>query len=137
MTEVADIVKDALVLIQVQNPVQPVKPQDMAAGIRALNRMCGRWEADGTSLGWSNVSSPGDTLPAPEEAEEAIVYNLAVRLAPRYGVEPMSTVGGPAISFYQDLLRDQAVATPMQAIVAVPLAENPVAADFISPAFYG
>lgn len=136
-TTVAVIVKDALVLIQAQNPRQPVSAQDMTDGIRALNRMVQRWEADGTSLGWSPVSNPGDVLPAPDEAEEAIVYNLAIRLAPQFGATVMPEVAGPAMSFYADLLRDQAVATPMRAIVAAPLAENPVSADFISPAFYG
>ena len=87
MATVSDIVRDALLHLQVQDPYQPVKAVDMADGIRSLNLMMRAWAVDGLNLGWSEVTNPSDTLPAPPEAEQAIGFNLAVRLRPRYGVD--------------------------------------------------
>ncbi|KMM77078.1 hypothetical protein ACP93_02635 [Xanthomonas sp. NCPPB 1128] len=87
MTAVARIVTDALCLLRVLDPREAPEAEDMAAGIRALNLMMRVWEIDGPALGWSDVSNPGDTLPAPPEAEQAITDNLAVSLRPRYGCE--------------------------------------------------
>jgi hypothetical protein len=103
MTTVASIVRDALLHLRVQDAAEAVDAQAMQDAIRALNTMMARWEADGVSLGWTDVSAPTDTLPAPPEAEEAISYNLALRLRARYGVavEPdviqMATDGPAAL----------------------------------------
>jgi hypothetical protein len=86
MTQVVDILRDALGHLKVQDANSAVKPIDARDGIRALNLMMREWEVDGPNLGWSDVSDPTDTLPVPPEAEAAIGYNLAVRLRPKYGV---------------------------------------------------
>lgn len=74
--------------------------------------MMNRWEADGISLGWSDVTDGANTLPAPVEAEEAIAYNLAVVIAPEYGVMPSTLVGQGADSGYKAVLRDVWAAQP-------------------------
>jgi hypothetical protein len=86
MTQVSDIVRDALLLLGVQDAAEAVSAQEMQDGIRELNKLLARWEADGVSLGWTSVSAPTDTLPAPFEAEGAIAANLALYLQPRYKV---------------------------------------------------
>ena len=65
---------------------EPLDANDSATAIAALNAMMRRWEANGIALGWSDVTLPADNLPAPPEADEAITYNLAVRLRPEYRV---------------------------------------------------
>lgn len=136
--KVEKVVKRALRLLQVQPARQPVKPENMADGIDALNAMARRWEADGIALGWQPVSSPSDDVPAPEEAEEALIYNLAIRLAPEFGVEPMPAVIGGAVTFLAALERDQAVATPIAPILAVPVPASGRTDDgYISPFFFG
>src|SRR5690606_37029843 len=80
-----DIVSRSLRLLRVLDSHEAPQAQEMADSIVALNAMVQRWEANGMTLGWSPVSNPADTLPAPVEAEEAIVYNLAVRLRPEFG----------------------------------------------------
>lgn len=117
---VEKIVRKALQKLQVHGATQPIKPEDMSDAIDALNAMVRRWEADGIALGWSPVSSPSDVVPAPDEAEEALIYNLAIRLAPDFGVDPMPAVIGGANTFKAALERDQAVATPLRPILAVP-----------------
>lgn len=96
----------------------------METAIEALNAMMQRWEADLLSLGWSPVSGPQDDLPIPVEAEQAVAYCLAVILAPEYGVTPLPSVSQMAVSGYGDLLRDQAVATPIMPILDCPSTRN-------------
>lgn len=119
-----NLIARALRLIQVIDPLQGVKAQDMESGIMALNAMMTRIEADGTALGWANVSNPSDDVPIPPEAEQAIAYNLAVVLAPEWGVTPMPSVMGGAAAGMEALLRDVAVATPIQPILDAPVPQN-------------
>ncbi|MFQ6309920.1 packaged DNA stabilization gp4 family protein [Lysobacter capsici] len=86
MAAVADTIRDALSHLRVQDPRQPLKAEHARDGIRALNQMMTRWEADHLSLGWQEVSSPDDEMPVPPEALEAISYNLVLKLRPRFGV---------------------------------------------------
>lgn len=118
--KVENLIARSLRLIQVIDPQQSVKATDMATGIDALNGMMARIEADGTALGWSPVANPSDDLPLADEMTQAIAYNLAVNLASEYGVTPLPAVQGMAVTGMADLLRDVAVATPIQPILSVP-----------------
>ena len=113
MTQVNDIVRDALGHLRVLDANAPVKPVDMRDAIRALNLMVRRWEANGLALGWSDVSEPTDTLPLPPEAEEAVGYNLAVRLRARYGVQIDPDVVALAGAGLSALQRDRIVEMPL------------------------
>lgn len=124
MTTVTKLVTRSLRLIQVIDAVQPVKPQDMETAIEALNAMMVRLEADGLSQGWANVASPSDTVPIPDEAETPIAFMLAKWLAAEYGVQPSALVMEGATQGENALLRDQAVATPIRAIIAIPNPDN-------------
>lgn len=124
MTTVAETVRDALSHLQVVDAVQPVKPQDMSDGIRALNQMMARWEADGVSLGWVPVSNPSDTLPVPPEAEETIAYNLALRMSARYGGEVDPVVAGFAGEGLLRLLADIASRDGARIEYDLPAGEN-------------
>lgn len=84
MTEVADIVRDALGHLRVLDANEAVEAEDARDAVRALNLMMRRWEASGLALGWTDVADVNATLPAPPEAEEAIGYNLALKLRARY-----------------------------------------------------
>lgn len=119
--KVENLISRSLRLIQVIDPNQSVRASDMETGIDALNGMMARIEADGTALGWSPVANPSDDLPLADEMTQAIAYNLAVTLAPEYGVTPLPSVQGMAITGMADLLRDVAVATPIQPILSVPV----------------
>lgn len=86
MAQVQTIINRALRLLGTLDANESPEAVDTQTAIEALNAMMIRWEADGISLGWSPVSAGSDTLPAPVEAEEAIAFNLAVKLRPEYGV---------------------------------------------------
>lgn len=113
MTQVADILRDALSHLKVQDANSAIKPIDARDGIRALNMMLRRWEANGLALGWTDVSDPTDTLPLPAEAEEAVGYNLALRLRARYGVSLDPDVIELARMGLGELRRDRMVEMPL------------------------
>lgn len=113
MAQVQDIVRDALGHLRVIDANAPVKPIDMRDAIRALNLMVRRWEADGLALGWSDVAEPTDALPLPPEAEEAVGYNLALRLRVRYGVQIDPDLVALADAGLLALQRDRIVEMPL------------------------
>jgi len=124
MATVAKVVGRALRLIQVIDARQPVKASDMETAIEAMNAMIRRWEADGISLGWTPNDNPSDEVVVPDEAVQAVAANLAVVLAPEYGVAVSAVVAQMASAGMNDLMRDQAVATPIRPILSVPESSN-------------
>ncbi len=124
MATVAKVVGRALRLIQVVDARQPVRASDMETAIEALNAMIRRWEADGISLGWMPNDNPSDEVLVPDEAVQAVAANLAVVLAPEYGVSVSGVVAQMAAAGMNDLMRDQAIATPIRPILSVPESSN-------------
>lgn len=122
MATVAKVVARALRLIGVNDPSEDPSADDFETAMDAMNAMCTRWEADGLAIGWQNVSNPSDEMPSPAEADEPIVYQLAVRIAPEYGVMPSALVIGGATSFLNSLRRDRLVANPIYQCPNVPMA---------------
>lgn len=133
MTTAADFIKDTLLLIQAVDARQPVSSVDMATGIRFLNRYCTRLEANGITLGWSDVANPSETLPLPPEAELAVMYGLALDLAPQWGVVPLPNVVSGALEYGNALRRDQMVANPIQPILDVPWPDRTRVGNFSGP----
>lgn len=131
-----ELVARSLRLIQVIDARQPVKASDMSTAIAALNGLVRRWEANTLALGWAPVENPSDDLPLPDEALDAVAYNLALRLAPEYGVSPMPAVVQTAQDTLADLLRDQAVATPIRPILDAPCPSNVTGNDLDGQSWY-
>ncbi|HHW4683210.1 MAG TPA: hypothetical protein ACQGQI_08640 [Xylella sp.] len=85
MMKVADILRDAFGHVRVIDANEAMEAEDALTALRALNLMMRDWKRLGLAPAWVEVSSPDDELPAPQEAEESIACNLAVRLRARYG----------------------------------------------------
>lgn len=88
MTQALSIIRDALQHIRVADANAALDENDTTDALRTLNQMMRTLEVDGVSLGWEDVTAATSNMPTPPEADEAIGYGLAVRLAPRYGVTP-------------------------------------------------
>ena len=114
MATVLDIVSRSLRILRIIDPNQSVKATDLATAIVALNGMMRRWEANGMALGWSTVEAGTDPLPAPDEAHDAIAYNLAIRLRSEYGTALEPDVVALAQEGLSALRRDRAVEMPLE-----------------------
>ena len=89
-----DLVEAALTEIGIAGSEFDVVPEQMEKDIRRLDSMLAEWVNQGVLLGYPTNSSP-DTSEEdtesniPDTAIEAVVTNLALRLAPSYGKQVM------------------------------------------------
>ena len=113
MTTVLQIITDAVITLRVQDANEDMEAEMAESAMRVLNRMMRRWEADGTALGWNDVSTLSQTIPLPPEAEQAVVDNLAMLLRASYGVQLDPDVADRAKVGHEALMRDRLVAAPL------------------------
>jgi hypothetical protein len=83
-------VEEAFVEIGMANYTFDLQPQQLDTALRRLDAMMATWNAKGIRLGYPLPSSPQDSdldteTQVPDSANEAIVANLAIRIAPGYG----------------------------------------------------
>lgn len=114
MTKVIQIIKPAMQKIRVADSDVAPDPRQVVDAIACLNRMLMRWQANGTQLGFSPVSGPDEVISIPIEAEQAVIYNLALDLGSEYGVAPSQDVISLAQANLKDIVRDQFVSTPLR-----------------------
>ncbi|QWP79227.1 hypothetical protein J5226_12920 [Lysobacter sp. K5869] len=124
MSKVADIIRDALRHLRVQDPRQPVTAEAARDALRMLNLMMRAWEGEGLAVGWIDVTDITETLPLPPEAELGVGYNLAVVLRPGYGAELDPDVKEGAEHFLETLARDVLRFSPIRHGDDLPTAEG-------------
>ena len=86
-----------------------LQPQQFESALRRLDAMMASWNALGIRLGYPMPSSPQfSDLDAqsevPDSANEAIITNLAIKLAPGYGKQVMPETKATAKETYNTLL---------------------------------
>lgn len=111
----AELIRDALTLINVLGVGESAEPEHSEHAIRKLNAVLADWEADGVNLQYypQTMDELGAACPIPDDAILAVTYYLAFALAPNYGKivsQEMTALGG---SYYARLTR-QSVVTKMQ-----------------------
>jgi hypothetical protein len=94
METAQQVINDALQEILVQASEQSVQSVDFQTGRRYLNRMMTALDAQGISLGYTNIILPTDLVTVPDGALEAIVFNLALKLVNTYDIP-----AGPMLAF--------------------------------------
>lgn len=67
-----------------------IQPEELQSGLRRLNAMMAEWNARGIRLGYPLVADPANDdvdqdTGVPDSAYEAMITNLAIKLAPAYG----------------------------------------------------
>ena len=83
-------VEGAFEEIGMANYVFDLQPEQLQSALRRLDAMMMEWNAQGIRLGYPIASSPKDSdldteTGTPDSAWEAVITNLAVRIAPGYG----------------------------------------------------
>lgn len=114
MSTVLSLLSRSLRIVRVVDVNDVPEEADIATALTALNAMMRRWEANGLALGWTDALKADDEAPLPAEAEEPVVYNLAVRLRPEYGTSIDPDVVAMARDGLAILRRDRIVASPIE-----------------------
>jgi len=101
-----DIILSALREIGIADYDFDVAPQEMASALGRLEAMMAAWTARGLLLGYVFGSPPDLDAESgiPAYAEEAVVTNLGLRLAPSYGRQVMDGTASVAHTAYSDLM---------------------------------
>lgn len=86
-----------------------LSPDELQMAVRRLDAMMAEWNASGIRLGYPIPTSPQNTdldtsTDVPDVANEAIITNLAVRLAPGFGKQVMPDTKQIARSSYKTVL---------------------------------
>ncbi len=95
-----------------------LQPQQIESALRRLDAMMADWNGKGIRLAYPIPSSPENSdinaeTGVPDSANEAIITNLAIRLAPSYGKQVMPQTQVVARNAYQTLLSRRAT-TPTE-----------------------
>lgn len=85
-----ELVRDALSEMGLASYEFDISPEETVSAVRRLDSMLAQWESDGIRMGYHQPSSADgssveDVSNIPDFAHEAIITNLAIRLAPSYG----------------------------------------------------
>ncbi len=86
-----------------------LQPQQLESALRRLDAMLASWNSLGIRLGYPLPSSPEFSdidaeSEVPDSANEAIITNLAVKLAPSYGKQVMPETKATARETYNTLI---------------------------------
>jgi len=87
-----------------------LQPEQLQSAMRRLDAMMADWNGKGIRLGYPLPGSPQDsdldepTL-GPDSANQAVITNLAIRLAPSYGKQVMIETKAVAKDSYNTLLQ--------------------------------
>ncbi len=96
-----------------------LQPEQLESAMRRLDAMIADWNGKGIRLGYPLPGSPEDSslsepTNVPDSANQAIITNLAVRLAPSYGKQVMPETKAVAKESYNTLLSRAAMPFEMQ-----------------------
>ncbi len=100
-----------------------MQPQQMISAGRRLDAMAGEWNGKGIRLGYP-ISNPttidlNEQTNVPDSANEAIITNLAIRLAPSFGRQVMPGTMATAKQAYNTVLSRSAL-PPEQQLPSMP-----------------
>lgn len=104
MTTNADIIADALRLLGVLTETQTLSAEQGADGLVTLNDMLEEWSEHGIEVGYFVQTSPADDFPCGPTLHAPVKFNLAVHLAPQYGIAVRPDIGARAETYYRRLL---------------------------------
>lgn len=106
-----------------------LQPEQLNSALNRLDAMMAEWNAAGIRLGYSMPSSPQDSdldepTFAPDSAWEAIITNLAIRLAPGFGKTVSPDTKVTAKTAYNVLLQRAAYPLEKQLPVTMPIGQG-------------
>ena len=102
-----------------------MQPEQLQSALRRLDAMIADWNGKGIRLGYPLPGSPqfsdlDEPSEVPDNANEAIITNLAIRIAPGYGKVVMPETKAVAKDSYNTLLQRATAPIPQQMPVTMP-----------------
>jgi len=82
------LIKRAMRSLGVLHTGEEPSADEAADALQDLNEMLNQWRDEGIDLEFITDLALTDTIPYPDDHMMAFRYNLAIRLAPEFGVEP-------------------------------------------------
>lgn len=115
MTTKRDIVAAAFAEIGLAAYTYDLQPEQLETAKGSLDRMMAAWNGQGISVGYplGDSSSLDDDLNAPDWAHEAMVQNLALRVAPGFGKMVSPDTRAAAMAALNVLKSRRVTLTPM------------------------
>jgi len=106
-----------------------LQPEQLQSALNRLDAMIAEWNAAGIRLGYAMPSSPQDSdldteTNVPDSAWEAIITNLAIRIAPGYGKAVAPDTKVSAKGAYNILLQRAAYPLEQQLPDTMPLGQG-------------
>jgi hypothetical protein len=120
------IIEQAFEEIGLASYIFDLTPDQLQSALRRLDLMVGSWYAKNVKISYPLPTSPNDSdidqeIDVPIQCNEALVLNLAVRLAPSYGKMPTPETKANAKLMYDQLLVQAAMPFEMQYPRTLPL----------------
>jgi hypothetical protein len=109
-----ELVKAALSEIGIADYEFDITPGELASGIRRLNSMMSQWSDRGVRISFNYLGASDDDSSLPSIAEEAVISNLALRLASSYGKQVAPEVRSTAKRALNSLYNEAAYPNEMQ-----------------------
>jgi hypothetical protein len=118
-------ISEAFAELGLADYVFDLNPEDLQRALRRLDSMLAEWNGKGIRLGYPIPSNPDDSdldeaTGVPDSANEAIIVNLALKLAPGYGKTPAQDSRVAAYKAYNVLLSRAAIPPQMQYSIGLP-----------------
>lgn len=118
-------IADAFAELGMANYVFDLEPEELQRALRRLDSLMAEWNGKGIRIGYPIPASPNDSdldeqTSVPDSANEAIITNLAVRLAPGFGKVVNPATQTAAKSAYNVLLSRAAMPPQMQYAAGLP-----------------
>jgi hypothetical protein len=111
--------EDALMELGIASYVFDLQADQIESAVRRMDTMMAEWNGRGIRIGYALPASPSDTdingqAGTPDSAHDAIITNLALRLAPSYGKQVSAETKATARHGFNTLLARAAVPPEMQ-----------------------
>ena len=120
-----DFIRDALGMLGILGETETASAEQAAHGLRVLNNLVFDWQAEGIDIPWAAYSSPTATMTLHERDQQAVMANLALRLAPSYGVALSPALVDMAQNGWTRVLRDSLTRTArVQRMDHLPIGEG-------------
>lgn len=123
----AELIRDALTLINVLGVGEAAEPEHSEFALRKQNALLADWEADGVNLQYypQTMDELGAECPIPDDAVLAVTYYLAFALAPSYGKQVDPKMVALGAQYYSRLTREGVVAKMQEAsLTNLPVGEG-------------